>query len=807
MIKLKNIKISGLRGVRNTIELPLGGKSSLIYGENGSGKSTVADVIEWFYSDKVEHLTGEEIGRKGYEALRNIFLADDDPGTLNLEFTDSNLDDEKIIEVQKKGLKSAHKKTAQEFLDYLIDTQNENLILRYKELVTFVLSSKTDKLKTLSSIIGYSQITDTRAVLLSVLNRLRREIKSSNFDNQISHQQSQIIEQFGQNITSDEQFIGVVENLVKPFSLDIEIKELKDVNEVLKKIKTPDDSAAVKQETFLTKVQETMVSLPAHLDVLEEQYNGYKDQLDALVTDLEKLKKLALDKLLTAGKELLVRGGYGDDNCPLCLTDKNRDELLADIDFRITELEEIKKEQTKLRTAKQELQDQVAKTGRLLNGLYDDAQIKIEENNEHKANVHTIIQGVEKYKQQLSVGISGESKLPDGDTLKINRGVITAINEKSQAQLTAIKDAREKDSKSDIYSKIKISGHAYAEIRRLKEQKSVYEKQRDTLEVIYTRFLDAQKTALEAFLTRFSAKIDDIYQFMNPGERVDNIMLVPITKDDELSGITIQFDFLDSKEETAPQKYLSESHINCLGIAFFLASVEAFNKRNKYILLDDVISSFDASHRKRFADLLIEKYNNYQIILLTHEKSWFEVVKNLVGGKNWSVNTIKYSEAKGSFIDEAPQTLKQRIENKIEVGDKASLGNDVRKYLEHILKEIAFNLGVKLPFRFNEANEERMAYELLTELKSTLKKRKCSELVTDKIIDRLIGSTFVGNKDSHDNKYEPEFGDIKAFWYDVCELENLFYCSICNTPLSLKNYDKVNKKIRCNKGDLEYSWE
>ena len=93
----------------------------------------------------------------------------------------------------------------------------------------------------------------------------------------------------------------------------------------------------------------------------------------------------------------------------------------------------------------------------------------------------------------------------------------------------------------------------------------------NTLEVIYTRFLDAQKTALETFLARFSAKIDEIYQFMNPGERVDNIKLVSITKDDELSGITIQFDFLDSKEETAPQKYLSESHINCLGIAFYLA--------------------------------------------------------------------------------------------------------------------------------------------------------------------------------------------------------------------------------------------
>jgi energy-coupling factor transporter ATP-binding protein EcfA2 len=801
------MKIRGLRGVRYDMELPLGGRSTLIYGENGSGKSTVSDVIEWFYTDKVDHLAVEEIGRKGYEALRNIFLANDDSGSLKLEFTDTKLNDEKTIGIHKKTLKSAHTNSVEEFANYLIETQKENLILRYRELITFVLSSKTDKLKTLSSIIGYSQITNTRAVLLSVLNRLRREIKTGNFDNQISYQQSQIIEQFGQNVISDEQFIKAVTALVKPFALVINIKELKDVNEVLRKIKTPDDSAAVKQEAFLSKVQEKLVNLPAHLDVLEEQYQEYKEQFDGLVSDIEKLKNLALDKLLTAGKELLSKGGYSDDNCPLCLTDKNRDELLADIEFRIAELEEIKKEKARLRTAKQNLKDQVEKTNRLLHGLYDDVQIQIEENKEHKINIHALIQGVEKYKEQLMIEVSGGNKLPDAETLKIGRDVISTINEDSGKQLKAIKESREKDSKADVYSKIKISGHAYAEIKRLKDIKSVYETQRDTLEVIYTRFLDTQRTALEAFLTRFSAKIDEIYQFMNPGERVDNIKLVSITKDDELSGITIQFDFLDSKEVTPPQKYLSESHINCLGIAFFLTSIEAFNKRNKFIVLDDVISSFDASHRKRFADLLIEKYDEYQIILLTHDKSWFGIVKNLVRGKNWDINTIKYSETKGAYIDEAPQTLKQRIEDKIGAGDKISLGNDVRKYLEHVLKEIAFNLEVKLPFRFNEINEERMAYELITELKATLKKRKCSELLSENVLDRLLGSLFVGNKDSHDNECEPDFGDIKAFWHDVCEFENLFFCSKCKSLLSLKNYDKVNKKIRCNKGELEYTWK
>jgi hypothetical protein len=50
--------------------------------------------------------------------------------------------------------------------------------------------------------------------------------------------------------------------------------------------------------------------------------------------------------------------------------------------------------------------------------------------------------------------------------------------------------------------------------------------------------------------------------------------------------------------------------------------------------------------------LLIEKFSNYQVILMTHEKSWFEIVRNLVRGKNWEENTIKWDEKDGAYIDE-----------------------------------------------------------------------------------------------------------------------------------------------------------
>jgi len=807
MVKINKIAVTGLRGIRHELEIPLKGKSALLYGDNGSGKSTLADVLEWFYYDKIGHLSGEEIGRKGYEALRNIFLAEEDPGLLKMTFNKSDYDCVKSIESKKGSLKALVNNESDNFADYIEASSEEKLILRYRELAAFILASKSDKLRALSEIIGYGKVTDTRDTLRKTFNRLSKEIKTKGFDNQINHQQSQIIEQFDQNITSDDQFIEIVKEITKPFELKIEVTSLKDINDVLKKIKKPDDSKEVKQEAFLVKVGENLVTLADNIDELEKLYKAYTIKFNTIATDIDKLKKLAIEKLLTAGNELLLSENYTAAHCPLCLEDQDITDLMASVKSRIGELEEIKKEQKALSDSRTDLNEQITTILRLLQPLIDDKQAEEEINVQHKANIEGIIKSIENYQDVLKIKVTGENKIPELSTLLVDRKKIDSLGKECKAQIVTIRKARKKDPKWDAHGKIKIAGHAYAQIRRLRKEQAAFEKQRDSMEIIYRSFLKKQKEALESFLETFSEKINDIYQFLNPGEKVENIKLVPIEKDDELSGITVQFDFFESKDVTPPHKFLSESHINCLGIAFFLTSVDAFNVQNRFIVLDDVISSFDTNHRKRFADLLIEEYSDYQVILLTHEKAWFDIVKNLVKGKSWHINTIKYNQSKGTHLDEEPQTLKQRIEEKIENQDESGLGNDARKYLEHILKLIALNLEVKVPFKYNSVNEDRMAFELLTFLKGTVDKRKCSELINNNTLSRLLGSLFIGNKDSHDSSYEPTFADMKAFWQDIIDFEKLFFCDQCNSQVSLRYYDEGNKIIKCKKGELEYSWK
>ena len=93
--KIKNISISRIRGVKNSLVLPLGGKSILLYGENGTGKSSISDAFEWFYTERVSHLSGSEIDLK--EALRNSYSKETDISSIAIEYNRNNLNIEKKI--------------------------------------------------------------------------------------------------------------------------------------------------------------------------------------------------------------------------------------------------------------------------------------------------------------------------------------------------------------------------------------------------------------------------------------------------------------------------------------------------------------------------------------------------------------------------------------------------------------------------------------------------------------------------------------------------------------------------------------
>ncbi len=318
-VAVKRVEIVGLRGVKSELPLDLGGKSILIYGDNGSGKSSITDGLEWFYRDRVEHLAGEEIGHNGLEALRNIFLDDKTGGVVAIQYTNSSLDSKKTIRLQRDSLKSEFSNTSPGFFEYLSTSTNENLFLRYRDLVQFVVATKGERLKHFSDIIGYSDVTDMKAVLKKAVNDLKREHRNRDFEGQISAKQSHIIGNFGQNVTTDKQFIDLANKLLETFHVAKTISRLEEVEEVLKQITKPEDSRAVELQAFYVRLADYASSLPKKFKLVSETYAAYHAHFKTILGDADKIAKLVLERLLAEGIGALKSGVIKEDKCPLCL--------------------------------------------------------------------------------------------------------------------------------------------------------------------------------------------------------------------------------------------------------------------------------------------------------------------------------------------------------------------------------------------------------------------------------------------------------------------------------------------------------
>ena len=85
------------------------------------------------------------------------------------------------------------------------------------------------------------------------------------------------------------------------------------------------------------------------------------------------------------------------------------------------------------------------------------------------------------------------------------------------------------------------------------------------------------------------------------------------------------------------QSFLNEAKLTAIALAIRLAVLKKTLSTNsdallKILVLDDLMISLDMSNREKVLDLLMNKYRHaYQILLMTHDRSFFDDAKNYIG--------------------------------------------------------------------------------------------------------------------------------------------------------------------------------
>ncbi|MGH2764966.1 MAG: AAA family ATPase [Actinomycetota bacterium] len=159
--RLTSATMRAFRGVprEHTFEFP-NGSSAVLYGDNATGKSTVADAIEWYFTGYVDFLRHE--GRQ--HAIRHIAAPDSVTTSVTVETT-GRLGGTAVLD---SPLPAA-----------VVEAGRETFLLRGRTLVAFIESRKGEKWRHLAEILGLEAVDQLRLDLQRARNELRRKAETA----------------------------------------------------------------------------------------------------------------------------------------------------------------------------------------------------------------------------------------------------------------------------------------------------------------------------------------------------------------------------------------------------------------------------------------------------------------------------------------------------------------------------------------------------------------------------------------------------------------------------------------------------
>lgn len=167
------------------------------------------------------------------------------------------------------------------------------------------------------------------------------------------------------------------------------------------------------------------------------------------------------------------------------------------------------------------------------------------------------------------------------------------------------------------------------------------------------------------------------------------------------AGLSFEVDFY-GRGTHPPQALHSEGHQDSMGICLYLALSERLTEGLiDLVILDDVVMSVDADHRRQICHLLASSFPNRQFLITTHDKTWASQLKSegvvrshgMVEFYNWNIETGPEVNTEVDIWD--------KIEADLQRNDIPSAAARLRRGSEQFFGTVCDVLQVSVPYKQN----------------------------------------------------------------------------------------------------------
>lgn len=796
-MKIAKITIQNFRGIRIPLPLELtkGGKptSAVLYGRNGTGKSSITDAWEWTLNQQIQSLSKEGISANDYphkasnglDSYVMIDFADPAPKKACVKFNPKRITDP-IIDGDYSALREA--------------AIYPNF-LRYSELQKFVLFTKTEKYKYIAKFFGLDPFLKCQTELQATVTRLTSSIET--LRESYKQASSEIAQVTGTKDTDEASILSFINTICTKRNLpeasgllDIPIAKAK-FDEVLKSNQEASQIAA-------GKILLGHLSRIIPKNAFEEIIISAEKAFSEISAAQKNIASLVIAELYDVALRVLPKSK--DPNCcPIC--DKPfAGDLLEHLSAKHKEFSLFNASLNRFNSIRSELFN-------YLNSL-EQAIIPILDSRE-KHTEQTFGTNYD-FLQLLLTGFNGLRKIlktPVQDLVEFNLSSNPTVSSiiglaskhgvwiaSLRSHIESIENSPSNKSLAGDYTNFVTVTSAFMRLVKVSKKGAFYSKTITSLASVlseFTRYIGNQIS------TTFTAIENDVVAFFNVLEGANSILANPKIHlvSGKTNAIELEIEFASDKVSPA-YKFMSESQINSFGLAIFLASVKHFNKNLKFFILDDVVNSFDAYKRPRISKLIAQHFSDFQVMILTHDQVFFDTIQRdfpqwqRFRFASWDYTTGPKFRLAKSYSEEIQELLDE---------DKPVVaGQLLGRYLEWTMGLI--NESLQTPLRYKMENVYTLSefYDpFVNRVSEKLKKSgKVHSLFTQ--LKGFEQGTIFRNYCAHWKNESTPFtaGEIQEVFNKWQDIERSIFCMTCKTFVAY-NSTSGGTFVRCSCGSLD----
>lgn len=565
---LLSLSVQALRGATTPFSVGFEKNKSLtlIYGENGTGKTTLCDAFDFIGNGKVGSLEGRGLGT----------VAPYWPSV-------GKSKNEIIVSLET----SSGKWTAfigRKSVEVAPAAGMPNIsVLRRSQLLQLLQDTPANRYAVIRPFIDISPIEASENELRKLIIEIDRQQTTASAV--ISENRTAIEERWVAAGKAGADYLAWAEAESK--------KSTAELDESLRKLRALSSSLA-QLESDVLRVQQADEKVLANQRQLGYEENALvQAKASCLADDVS-----TIELLLAAKKHL--EGQQHIDQCPLC----GSEEFAAGLPVQVAQRLELLNALQAALEARNVAANALAQQQSILE-------------NEHRRLSESLNQFRQAWEGAREVFLTN-----GGNDAPVLQAMAVAVPEHDE--LLGISQQINRQTETLETSKAGIQSLKLA----LERYRSNYERQTQIGRVLpnLRRSLKAmeeeRRAYVDAKLLAIAEEVGRLYEKLHPGEGLNKISLKldPAKR----GSLELGAEFL-GQMDAPPHAYFSESHLDSLGLCIFLALAGLQGRENTILVLDDILGSIDEPHVDRLINLLYDESQQFlHCILTTHYRPWKE---------------------------------------------------------------------------------------------------------------------------------------------------------------------------------------